>query len=223
MTTIGSLLAAYRDFRKNLASTDLKVRTRTTFRPLTAEQRVSLEGRRGKLPAELAELLSTSFENVSIESADDSRLFAAAVFLDAKGILSGLDTADRVAADLESVEPSLAELLRRAIPLQEDSNAWYLDTADGSVWKLNFDGEPFPKVAGDFATAFEHWLEAGCFDCGNADVELFEEYWAKVRGMVPGRIAPEENQWLRALATYYGNSAFPTGKKAGPKKKATRR
>jgi hypothetical protein len=66
------------------------------------------------------------------------------------------------------------------------------------------EGERLVPVAPDFATWLEHFLAAGCYSYGNAKRENFQSYWRAVKKIVPLKMEPKDNLWLKHLTRWYG-------------------
>jgi hypothetical protein len=89
-------------------------------------------------------------------------------------------------------------LLQNGIPLtySEPQLVW---TPDGGISHFSTRNDLKPPVAESLTQFLEHWLEAGCFCSHN-----LAEYYPKVRHLVPGRIRPEENLWMRYYQNVFG-------------------
>lgn len=87
-------------------------------------------------------------------------------------------------------------LLEKGVPLtySEPQLVW---TLDGGISHFSTRNKLKPPIADSLTLFLQHWLEAGCFCSHN-----LAEYYARIRHLVPGRISPEENVWMR----YYKNA-----------------
>jgi hypothetical protein len=210
---ITQLLAQYEQFVRALQSVrGFDVSTRP-MSPSSAEDISALERLLGvTVPEDLRAFWAGPFTNVSVCDAD-GEVVIADTFVDAKGSLSAANVALSVLASVSSLPEEEKAWLKGGIPLHEDEDYCFVfagEGGDGAVHLMVNDGEtPRNVIAASFTDYFEQYLAAGCYCHGNADSTVFRRYWAEVEKLVPVKVAPTENRWLRTMALQYQNESFP--------------
>jgi hypothetical protein len=213
MVTIDTLLEQYEKFCnavKNVAGLEVEISAPKTS---TEAEIAALEGAlKVHVPDDLRTFWKTGFRNLSIS--EGSNVLAAAQFISAKGALQQVKTAHDVAGGkYPPQEPEMVRWLKFGIPLHEEENYCLVDAAEegrGRVHQIRFDGAPLTTpIASSFTRFFELWLASGCFSYGNADADVFKAYWSKVAVLVPIKIEPAKNDWLKHVGRFYENTDFP--------------
>jgi len=70
---------------------------------------------------------------------------------------------------------------------------------NGAIYFVIYDGEqPKIPIADSFTEFFEHYIASGCF-CSHR----FDLYWSYVKDLVPIKIPPSENKWIRFYTSLY--------------------
>jgi hypothetical protein len=98
---------------------------------------------------------------------------------------------DRKLAQLYEADAPERRLLEKGFPLSYSPPqiAW---DPDGGIVHFSTHNDWVPAFTDSFADFLEHWLEAGCFSS-----HAITRWLPKVKHLVPGRIPPAKNLWIR--------------------------